>query len=76
MSIPTDGKKLVKDLYHGAVVDHLSTGYAQLRRMIFKGSTPKLDFNVRDAGMVAADIALAMGTKDFLVSQTFFQLMY
>ena len=37
--------------------------------MVFRGTTPKLDFTIRDAGMVAADTALAMGTKDFLVAQ-------
>ena len=65
----TDGEKLVNDLYHGAVVAGLSIGYAQLSKMIFKGPAPKLDFNVKDAGMLAADIAAAMATKDFLVAQ-------
>ena len=65
----TDGKKLVNDLYHGAVVAGLSIGYAQLGKMIFKGPTPKLDFDVKDAGMVVADVAAAIATKDFLVAQ-------
>ena len=65
----TDGKKLVNDLYHGAVVAGLSIGYAQLGKMIFKGHAPKLDFDVKDAGMVAADVAAALLTKDFLVAQ-------
>ena len=65
----TDGKKLVNDLYHGAVVAGLSIGYAQLGKMIFKGPTPKLDFDVKDAGMVVADVATALLTKDFLVAQ-------
>ena len=65
----TDGKKLVNDLYHGAVVAGLSIGYAQLGKMIFKGPTLKLDFNAKDAGMVVADVAAAIATKDFLVAQ-------
>ena len=65
----TDGKKLVNDLYHGAVVAGLSIGYAQLSKMIFKGPTPKLEPNVRDAGMVVANIAVAMATKDFLITK-------
>ena len=65
----TDGNKLVNELYHGAVVAGLSIGYAQLGKMIFKGPTPKLDFDVKDAGMVVADVAAAIATKDFLVAQ-------
>ena len=65
----TDGKKLVNELYHGAVVAGLSIGYAQLSKMIFKSPAPKLDFNVRDAGMLVADVAVAMATKDFLITQ-------
>ena len=33
------------------------------------GSPPKLDFTPRDVGMVALDVALAMGHKDLLIKQ-------
>ena len=68
MSAP-DGKKLVNELYQGAVVAGLSIGYAQLSKTIFKSPVPKLDINIRDAGMFVADVAVAMATKEFLISQ-------
>ena len=57
---------LVNALYHSAVVSGIAMGYAQLGKMAMGGSTPKLDFTPRDVGLV---VALAMGTKDFLVKQ-------
>ena len=68
MSAP-DGKKLVNELYHGAVVAGLSIGYAQLSKTVLKSPVPKLDFNIRDVGMFVADVAFAMATKEFLISQ-------
>ena len=68
MSTP-DGKKLVNELYHGAVVAGLSIGYAQLSKTVLKSPVPKLDFNIRDVGMFVADVAVAMATKEFLISQ-------
>ena len=68
MSTP-DGKKLVNELYHGAVVAGLSIGYAQLSKTVLKSPVPKLDFNIRDVGMFVADVAFAMATKEFLISQ-------
>ena len=68
MSNP-DGKKLANELYHGAVVAGLSIGYAQLGKTVLKSPVPKLDFNVRDAFMFAADVAFATATKEFLISQ-------
>ena len=44
-------------------------GYARLGKMVMEGSLPKLDFRPRDVGMVALDVALAMGTKDVLIKQ-------
>ena len=63
----TDGKMLVNALYHSAVVSGIAMGYA--RQDIDGGSTSKLDFTPRDVGMVVADIALAMATKDALIKQ-------
>ena len=37
--------------------------------MAMGGSTLKLDFTPRDVGMVVAEIALAMATKDALIKQ-------
>ena len=54
-----DGNKFINDLYHSA-------GYAQLKTVL-KSQVPKLDFNVRDAGMFVADVALSMATKEFLI---------
>ena len=68
MSKP-DGKKLVNELYHGAVVAGLSIGYAQLSKAVLKSWVPKLDFNIRDSLMFVADVAFAMATKEFLISQ-------
>ena len=68
MSNP-DGKKLVNELYHGAVVAGLSIGYAQLGKAILKSSVPKLDLNTRDTLMFALDVAFATTTKEFLISQ-------
>ena len=65
----TDGKVIVNTLYHSAVVSGLAMGYAWLGKMAIGGSLPKLDFTPCDVGMVALDVALAMGTKDVLIKQ-------
>ena len=44
-------------------------GYARLGKMVFKGTTPRLDFTGYDVGMVVLDVGLAMATKDMLVKQ-------
>ena len=64
-----DGKMFMNALYHSAVVSGITMGYARLGKMAMGGSTPKLDFTPRDVGMVIADIALAMATKDALIKQ-------
>ena len=73
MTPATDGKVIVNTLYHSAVVSGLAMGYARLGKMAMGGggggSLPKLDFTPRDVGMVALDVALAMGTKDVLIKQ-------
>ena len=70
MATPTtDGKMLVNSLYHSAVVSGLAIGYARLGKMAFGGAPPKLDLTPRDVGMIAADIGLAMATKDMLIKQ-------
>ena len=65
----TDGKMLVKALYHSAVVSSLAAGYARIGKMAIRGSPAKLDFTPRDVGMIAVDVALAMSTKDMLIKQ-------
>ncbi len=37
--------------------------------MVFKGTTPKLDFTGYDVGMVVLDVGLAMATKDMFIKQ-------
>ena len=70
MSTPaSDGKMLVNDLYHAAVVGGLAVGYAKLGQMVLKGPLPRLDLTPRDLGMMVVDVALAMATKDMLVKQ-------
>ena len=64
-----DGKALVNSLYHSVIVTGLAIGYASLSKMIFKSQQPKLDFNARDVGMVAVDVALAVSSKDMLIKQ-------
>ena len=60
---------LVNTLYHSAVVSGLAAGYARLGKMAIGGSPPKLDFTIRDVGMVVVDVAFAMGTKDMLIKR-------
>ena len=63
----TDGKMLVNALYYSTVISGIAMGYTLLGKMAMH---PNLDFTPRDVGMVIADIALAMVTKDFLVKKT------
>ena len=69
----TDGKMIVKALYHSAVFSGLAMGYARLGKMAtgvaHPPPPPKLDFAPRDVGMVILDVALAMTTKDVLIKQ-------
>lgn len=37
--------------------------------MAIEGNPPKLDFTLRDVGMVVVDVALAMTNKDMLIKQ-------
>ena len=64
-----DGKILVNDLYHAAVVSGLAIGYAKIGQMVFKGPLPRLDLTPRDAGLLFVDVALAIATKDLLIRQ-------
>ena len=65
----TDGKMLVNALYHSVVVSGLAVGYSRLSKMALGGAPPKLDFTPRDVGLLVADMALAMATKDMLIKQ-------
>ena len=64
-----NGKMLVNDLYHAAVVGGLAIGYAKIGQMVFKGTLPKLDSTPRDVGLVVLDLSAAMASKDFLIKQ-------
>ncbi len=69
-STEADIKPIVNTLYRGTIVSVLAIGYARLSKLLFGGSSAKLDFsNARDVGMLVVDIAGAMATKDFLVKQ-------
>ena len=65
----TNGKMLVKPLYHSAVVSGLTAGYARLGKMAIGGSPRSLTLCPPDVGMVVVDVALAMATKDMLIKQ-------
>ena len=65
----TDGKMLINALYHSAVNAGLAMGYSKISKMVIGGPPPKPDFTPRDVGMIFADIALTMSTKDLLVRQ-------
>ena len=62
-------KDIANSLYHSAVVGALMIGYAQVGKKIFNSTTPKLALNAYDVGMVAADLTLAMITKEMLVKK-------
>ena len=64
-----DGKMIVNQIYHGAVITALAMGYARLGKMAFGGAAPRLELTPRDAGMVVADITLSIVTRDYLVKQ-------
>ena len=64
-----DGKMIMNALYHSAVVSGLTIEYSRLGKMVVGGSPPKLDLMPRDAGMIVLDIALAMSTKEMLITQ-------
>ena len=64
-----DGKQIVNMLYHAAVESLLTVGYSELSSKIFRRQAPKLDFNMKDFGMITIDILMAMATKDMLIKQ-------
>ena len=62
-------KDFVNTVYHATVDTGIAIGYAQLAKQFLKTPAPKMDFNLRDAGMLVAEFALAMYTKDMLVKR-------
>ena len=64
-----DGKMLVNALYHGIIVTGIAIGCSRLGRMMFGGQTPKLDSTLRDFGMAAIYISLAIAGQDILIKQ-------
>lgn len=64
-----EGKTLINDLYHAALISGLAIGYAKLGQMVVKGSLPKLDITPRDIGMLTLDLGGAVATKDYLIKQ-------
>ena len=69
MSTSIDGKQIVNTLYHAAVETALTIGYSELTKKLFKVQTPRVDFNMKDIGMLTIDIMLAVSTRDMLVKQ-------
>ena len=64
-----DGKMLVNAVYHGALVTTLAVSYALLAKKVGGAAYPKLDYNLRDVGMITLDVTLATLTKDTLIKQ-------
>ena len=63
----TQAKEIMNALYHAAVLGSLAIGFAQVGKTIMKGSALRLALTPYDAGMVVADLALAICTRDMLV---------
>ena len=64
-----DGKAIANTVYHAAFVSGFAIGYAKLGQMVVKGSLPKLDLTVRDAGMMFMNVSFAILTKDELTKR-------
>ena len=64
-----DGKAIANTVYHAALVSRFAIGYAKLGQMVVKGSLPKLDLTVRDAGMMFMNVSFAILTKDELTKR-------
>ena len=64
-----DGKTIANTLYHAALISALSIGYAKLGHMAIKGSLPKLDLTVCDAGLLFIDVSSAILTRNYLIKQ-------
>ena len=64
-----DGKAIANTLYHTALVSGFAIGYAKLGQMAIKGSLPKLDLTVRDAGLVFMNVSFAILTKNELIKR-------
>ena len=69
MTTSIDGKQIVNTLYHAAVETALTIGYSELTKILFKVKPPRVDFNMKDIGMLTVDIMLAVSTRDMLVKQ-------
>ena len=64
-----DGKQIANMLCHAGVKTLLTIGYSELGRKLLRKPAPKVDFNMRDIGMLSIDILLAMATRDMLIKQ-------
>ena len=59
---------LINSMYQSAIVTELAIGYAKVAKMVMKSFTsPRLDFEGYDIGMMILDIGLAVYTKDMLI---------
>ena len=63
----SEPKNITNTLYHAAVVSSIAAGSTKITKMAFKTSTPRLDFNMYDIGMIILHIGGAMLIKDYLV---------
>lgn len=69
MATNPDYKMIENSLYHGVVVTGLAIAYSVLFKSLFKVTTPKIDINIKDAGLTAAYICSAIYTKDMLIKK-------
>ena len=65
----SDEKQIVNTLYHAGVQTVLVIRYAEIGKKVFKIRQTKVDLNLKDVGMLTAEVLLAMVTKDMLVKQ-------
>ena len=63
----SESKTITNTLYHAAVVSSIAAGSTKLTKMVLKTSTPRLDFNMYDIGMIILHIGGAMMIKDYLI---------
>ena len=70
-------KDLKESVYHGAVVSALAVGYTMLGKTLIKMSPPSLrKFDVEDGVKLVAIIAISDFTKDHLIKQKKFLIIY
>ena len=70
-------KDLKESVYHGAIISILAIGYSMLGKTLIKMSPPSLSkFDVEDGVKLVAIIAMSDFTKDYLIKQNYFLIIY